>query len=294
MLTNMFIRLLVAALVVGFCSAAPRDLRLTDAVKNQDQASVRAALKDHSDVNIQQPDGATALQWAAHWDDLETAELLIRAGANVNLANDLGVTPLWLACSNGNGAMVARLLVAGANPNAARSTGESPLMACARTGNAGAVQALVERGANVNAKESVRDQTALMWAIAEQHPEVARILIEHGADVRARTRTYVLTEYSGDPALGAGYHAEMIKPHQKGGSTPLIFAAQQGDIDTAKLLLAKGADANDVMSDGTSALVVASMNGQGKFAAFLLDKDANPNAAASGYTAMHAAVLRHD
>ena len=69
------------------------------------------------DVNVSQADGATALMWAAHWDDLRTADLLIRAGANVNAANDLGVTALSLACTNGSAVMVERLLKAGADWN---------------------------------------------------------------------------------------------------------------------------------------------------------------------------------
>ena len=63
----------------------------------------------------------TALHWAAYQDDLEIAELLVRAGANVKAANRYGVTPLSLACTNGNGAMVELLLKAGADPNARAS-----------------------------------------------------------------------------------------------------------------------------------------------------------------------------
>ena len=66
-----------------------------------------------------QADGTTALHWAAYRDDVDSADLLIRAGAKVNAANDLGVTPLWAACENGSAAMVRRLLQAGANPDAA-------------------------------------------------------------------------------------------------------------------------------------------------------------------------------
>src|SRR5712691_11392821 len=76
--------------------ASANDLRLLEAVRNQDREAVRALLEQHVDVNTPQGDGATALHWAAHRDDAETADLLIRAGANVNAANDLGVTPIAL------------------------------------------------------------------------------------------------------------------------------------------------------------------------------------------------------
>ena len=142
--------------IVSF--AAPgSDPRLADAVKNKDKAAVRSLLKQHVDVNTPQADGSTALAWAAHWNDLETADLLIRAGANVNAANDYGVTPLWEACNNGSAAMVEKLVKAGANPNATLpGTGETVLMRCARTGNADAVKSLLARGADVNAKEPAR------------------------------------------------------------------------------------------------------------------------------------------
>jgi ankyrin repeat protein len=59
-------------------------------------------------------------------------------------------------------------------------------------------------------------------------------------------------------------------------------------------LLEGGADVNDALPDGTSALVLAAHSGHGAVGALLLDKGADPNAAAVGYTALHAAVLRAD
>ena len=107
---------------------------LADAAEKMDRPRVRALLKQRVDVNTPQVDGMTALHWATYQDDLEIAELLVRAGANVKAANRYGVTPLSLACTNGNGAMVELLLKAGADPNAALPGGETPLMTAARTG----------------------------------------------------------------------------------------------------------------------------------------------------------------
>ena len=106
------------------------------------------------DVNTTQGDGATALHWAVYWDDHETAELLIHAGADVDAANDYEVTPLWLACANASGAMVERLLAAGADAKATLTTGETALMACARTGSVDAVEALLKRGVEVDSREA--------------------------------------------------------------------------------------------------------------------------------------------
>ena len=79
-----------------------------------------------------------------------------------------------------------------------------------------------------------------------------------------------------------------------GGFTPLLFAARQGDLESGRILLAAGATPNDRAANGASALVVAAHSGQGPFAALLLEKGAEPNAADAGYSALHAAVLRGD
>jgi ankyrin repeat protein len=85
--------------------------------------------------------------------------------------------------------------------------------------------------------------------------------------------------------------AEVI---EKGGSTPLLFAARNGDLASAKLLLAAGASVNDSAPDGNSALVLAAFSGQGRLASLLLSQGADPNWSGAGYTALHAAVLRND
>src|SRR2546423_8882186 len=107
--------------------------------------AVRALLKAGVDVNTRRADGANALLWAAHWDDLEMADLLLGAGAHVNAAEDRGVTPLARACENRSASMVAKLLAAGANPNVAQTSGVTPLMTGARTGNLDVVKALIAR-----------------------------------------------------------------------------------------------------------------------------------------------------
>src|SRR6266566_724912 len=85
---------------------------IVDAAKNGEKDSLRALIQKKADVSAAEPDGATALHWASYRDDVESADLLIRAGAKVNAANDLGVTPLWTASLNGSAAMVQRLLEA--------------------------------------------------------------------------------------------------------------------------------------------------------------------------------------
>ena len=272
--------------------AATPDLRLLQAVKGQDDASARALIEHHADVNAQQGDGTTALHWAAYRDDLAMADALIRAGARPDTPNDLGSTPLHLACNNRSAAMVDRLLAAKANPNARLLDGETVLMTCARAGSAAAVKALLVHGADPKAKEPEHDQTALMWAAANGHPDVTALLVEFGAEVRARSRSYAQTVV-GEQTQRAG-REELNYTVTRGGSTALLFAARAGDAESAKLLLAAGADPNDSLPDGTSALVVAAQSGHRDAALALLDKGANANDLGIGYTALHAAILRSD
>src|SRR2546426_4750217 len=190
---------------------------LIEAVKKADKVAVRALLQQQIDVNLPEADGMTALHWAARLDDLQTADLLIRAGANAKAANRYGVTPLSLASADGNAAMIEQLLKAGADPNTALPEGETALMSAAGTGNVAAIKALLAHGAGVNARESSKGQTALMWAAAEGHAAAVQLLIESGADVDARS---------------------------KGKFTPLLFAVRRGAIDVVRVLLAAGVDVN--------------------------------------------------
>jgi uncharacterized protein len=267
---------------------------LVQASKQRDVTAVRSLLKDRADVNAAESDGTTALHWAAYHGDLEILNALIAAGARVDRRNDLSMTPLALASENGHAVVVERLLARGANPNIASETGVTPLMRAARTGNTAIVRALLPRKANVNAAETERQQTALMWAAAQRHPDVVKVLLENGADVKARTvvrRLTVMLDQGPPGVKTAREHAHAI---EAGGSTALLFAAMSGDVESARLLLDRGADANDSAADGNSALVLSAFQGHGPVARLLLDRGTDPNAAGAGYSALHAAVMRGD
>lgn len=286
--------LVLIAASVGKLSGAADDFRVLEASERGDRAAVRALIAAKADVNAARPDGATPLAWAVHHNDLESVDLLIKAGANVNAANDYGVTPLALACTNRNGAMVTTLLKAGANPNVAQWTGETPLMTCSATGTAEGVKALVAKGADTSATEKKKGQTALMWAVAESHPEVVRALIAGGADVNARSKIISNREpyqIESSNIFGGSYEPGVYFPKTSGGFTPLLFAAQQGDMESAQLLVAAGAKLEDPSPEDGTALIVAAHSGREKVAMFLLEKGANPRAAdAYGITALHYAL----
>jgi ankyrin repeat protein len=275
-----------AFLVLALGCVSALAASLPDAVKEGDRTAALALIQQHADVNAPEPDGTTALHWAVRQDDREMVDRLIKAGANVKAANRYGVTPLYLACVNGSAAMIGKLLEAGADANAATTEGETALMTVARTGNVEAAKVLLAHGADVNSKEQWRQQTPLMWAVAESHPEMAQELIAHGANVNARQVTW-------------NWERQMTKePREKwmplGGLTPLLFAARQGCLDCARILLKSGAEINAADPNNISPVLMAVINGHYDFAAFLLDQGADPNIAdETGRTALYAAVDMH-
>jgi ankyrin repeat protein len=282
------VRAFTTALSIFLMGAAGPVSPLIDAARNGDSEAVRRLLQQKTDVHGAEPDGTTALHWASYRDDGESAELMIRAGANVNAANDLGATPLWAASLNGSAEMVRRLLRAGANPNAALLLGETPLMVAARSGNANVVEQLVGRGADVNAR-AARGQTALMWAVAQKHPAVVKVLLAHGAEIHARSNAWSQVE-----AVSPHGHPEYNRAIPYGQNTPLMFAARVGDLASARLLVAAGANVNDQDARGVSVVVLAAHSGFIELVEFLLERGADANSDAAGFTALHAAIMRRD
>ena len=258
---------------------------IADAAESRNADVLRALVQKHSDVNVAQPDGTTALHWAAHWNDLASVKLLLGAGANAKAANRYGSTPLSEAVVQGSGPMIEALLKSGADSNTAASAdGQTVLMTAARAGNLDAVTALLLHGADVNAKESYKGQTALMWAAAERHSNVVAALLDHGADWKVVS----LQRDNKIPKLSA---ASSVTPMAKGGLTAMILCAREGDMASAQLMLAHGVDVNQPGGDGVTALVVALMNKHYAFAKFLLDHNADPNLAdVRGVAALYAAV----
>jgi ankyrin repeat protein len=261
-----------------------------------DVATARALIQKKANVNAPQTDGTTALHWAARRGDAEAAELLIRAGANVSAANRVGVTPLQLAALNGDTVIIEKLIKAGANPNAPLNReGDTVLMMAARNGKPDAIKTLLDNGAAVNAKETWGGTTALMWAVSEGHLAATKLLLERGADVNARSH-YV------PAANGRGFEGRLpveadsnqrVQEYATGWLTPLMFAARQGDLQIARLLVDSGAQVNAISGDGKNALALAIFNGNYTLAEFLVDKKADVNQAdAQRFTPLFWAVDR--
>jgi uncharacterized protein len=286
----------VILLTVTNLYAASSDI--ADAVMKGNKDAVRSLLARKVDVNAPQIDGTTALHWAVLADDVETADLLIRAGAKVSAANREGVIPMQLAAINGNAAMIDKLIKAGADANATLTKfGDTPLMMASKTGKTDAIKVLLDGGAQVNAKESWGNTTALMWAVSEQHPSAVKMLIDRGADVNARSNFVPSANGRGfegsSPVTGAP--RQSAEENSSGSLTPLMFAAREGDLESAKLLVSAGADVNALDGDGKDVLGLAIFNGSYDVASFLIDNHSKVNQAdAQRFTTLFWAVDRRN
>ncbi|MEP7305219.1 MAG: ankyrin repeat domain-containing protein [Acidobacteriota bacterium] len=267
--------------------ASGADARLADAAMKREMAIVRTLLEQKVDVNAPGKDGTPPLHWVVRVDDVDTARALLRAGADAKGVNRYGVTPLYLACANGNAAMIRLLLDAGADANVPDSTGETPLMTASKVGNLDAVALLIERGAVVDARDPEFQQTALMVAVRDNHPDVVRLLVEHHADVNAKTRTgrapaWVLPNSvpgfgHGIGIIRGGLPMRGSRSLTPGGLTPLLYAARDGRLESARILLAAGANLQERDPNAITPLLIAIANDHPNVAQFAIERGADVN-----------------
>jgi ankyrin repeat protein len=181
--------------------------------------------------------------------------------------------------------MIKLLLDSGADPNTVDPAGETALMTAAKIGNVESVRVLADAGAKIDTRDPVFQQTALMMAVRENRTEVVRFLVERHADVNAQTRTgqepgWVLP----NSVPGFGHGIGIIRgglPERgsryfiPGGLTPLLYAARDGRLEAAKILVDAGAKLELTDPNGITPLLIAISNNQIAVARFLIDRGAN-------------------
>jgi len=243
---------LAILLSAAAANAAGQADSLVAAAERGDRAAALRLLARGANPNAPGPDGTTAIMWAASNDDLELVRALINAKANVAAKNQFGTSAITEAAIIGSEKVIDALVKAGADPNTRNPEGETPLMAVARSGKVEAARRLLEAGADINATESFGGQSALMWAAAQGQGDMVKLLASKGADLNAhgvvrQWERKVITE-------------PRPKDMNKGGFTPLLYAAREGCVDCIRHLIAAGADLDSEDPERITPLVMAIMN----------------------------------
>jgi ankyrin repeat protein len=243
------------------------------AVLRDDDAAVDALIAQGADVNALNQAGATPLHYAVTNARIVTA--LLTRGAKPDVVSKIGITPLLGAVSRPDSFPVARQLIeAGANLNAQRripvgllgganvlalavanddartialllerkaelnpKQGMTPLGAAAMVGNLEVTRELLKRGAEIDRPGGMQG-TALNTAFFAGHADVAKLLIEQGADLRAKS----ILGYATPPMVWSAYN-------------------DAGDPALAKLLVSRGVDLDTANETGETALSLALKNG---------------------------------
>jgi ankyrin repeat protein len=227
------------------------------------------ALAGTEDVNARRSDGSTPLQWAAFAGDVTEAKRLIAAGAEVRATNAYGVNAMLLAADIANTELIQLLLKHGADASSANADGETALHLVARAGNVEAAQLLLKAGAKIDAREKLGEQTPLMWAVARRHPVMADFLLSHKADVNSRS---AIRDYQ-----RVATAESRSKQLDRGGFTPLLYAARENCRECTEILLKHGADVNLPDPSGVVPMVIAMTNGNFDIAKKLVEAGADVN-----------------
>lgn len=248
--------------------ASQSEQNLINAIKDGNIKYFNQIVIDGVDVNSRHGNGATILHWAAHHDELEIATLLVESGADINITDDNGATPLWIATYNSNYDMASMLLNADADPNKQLETGETPLMTASEIGDIKIVNALLDANADTSVREKYNGQTALMWAVAENHAGVAKALIDSGSNINSKSN---------------------------GGFTPMHFASQNNSFDSVKVLLSMDADINAMSPEKWSPLLLAAASGSNELTKYLLEMGADPGVTDyKGFSPLHYAAMKRN
>ncbi|PGH05438.1 hypothetical protein GX51_02962 [Blastomyces parvus] len=272
-------------------------------------AVAQLLLHRKADVNVQDEQGIAPLHWAALRGCEAIAQLLLENGANPTIADKDGWTPLHGAWINrhekllqllsdkvDNGKAISNwvafqqrdvkkwaLLEQMAEQKLQGNTALSGLRIAAQESEVGRLQMMLEKGANINAKDA-GGSTALELGACFAHEEFVQLLLENGADVNLRgsrerpALSYAVSEDRDaivQLLIDNGADVNMSSY----GSTPIMLAAERGNIAIARSLVEAGADANIQDYSGQTAVHIAALNGREEMVQFLADQGANLNVA---------------
>jgi ankyrin repeat protein len=279
------------------------------AVRHVDAALVWSLLQKGADTTARDDQGQTAVTMAEEIK-LDYLTSLLKNPRRSNLAILGAATPLSDAIKAGKTAEVASLIEKGADVNARFGNGSTPLMQAADIGRLDMAHLLISKGAEVNSKNGA-DFTPLMYAVAAGHDRIVQLLLARGADVHGTSlertplvlavmnnrveTTRLLLHNGADPNAECDGAQLVTKAIQGGnqtitglliaggakvnafddmGKTPLMHAAEKGDMRTVRALVGKGASLNLQSKNSETALTLAIAGKHDDVVRFLMAKRA--------------------
>lgn len=205
---------------------------------------MRALVNAGADINVKQDqDEVRPLHLACRYNCDVAARYLLECRAGVNIKDIKGRTPLHYATRRGHGTVIKVLIsVSTCNVNEPDNDQTTPLIMAALQGNADICETLIFRGADIE-KRDINDMTALMWASAEGHTQVAKVLLKSAQ------------------RHGPENEIAYIRAPDKEGNTALHLAVQNGSLAVVNLLLSHGADVNSQKNNLATPLHLAATCG---------------------------------
>jgi uncharacterized protein len=224
---------------------------------------------------------------------------LVPEGVDLNARNEEGLTALFVACYAENFAVIEALLSKGADVNATTEDGWTPLMAAAMKGNVDITRKLIEFGAEARCFNNESECTAFMYAAQVGAVEVVRLLAplsELNAQSKEGWSALMLASQNNHQsvilALLDEFSGVIINTSDARGFIALHYAAQEDHVEVARILIARGADANAVDKNGVSALHMVALLNYPEMAKILVQAGGNVNARnATGATPLKIALL---
>ena len=266
---------------------------LLTAIYHGDVQAVDRLIAAGANVRAANREGVTPLSMACLDGDLPIIDRLLRAGADPKEHGPNGETPLMFAARNGRVDVIKRLVAAGADVNAREALrGTTALMWAAEQRHPEAVKALLAARAdpgiasgpaglprnymapavNVRAVEEARQRRARAAAAGRTYDEQVAFERRNAAGGGAAPGGRLIDPADDDTLVQAG-----LVGRGGGGLTALVFAAREGDVESAKALLDGGAKVNQTTEYGWTPLLTAINNRNYALAQLLIDRGADVN-----------------
>ena len=241
---------------------APSKRSLLAAVEARDVRMVEKLIAQGVPVNFCDEEFSySPLSWAAQNGSTRIARRLIEAGADVEARDWMDQTPLWTAVMIDRVRVVRVLLEAGAKINITDDSGDTLLQSAIWSESFRSIELLIEAGADPDIVAGGAP-AALHWAVAKGLPRLADLLLEAGADLNV--------------ALPGGRDTGIFEGLNP-GSTPLMIAAREGNLELLSRLLEAGSDWTLKDSKGNTVVDVATNAGRPKILKRLEEAGATVN-----------------